>query len=124
MSNKKKKKLSVAEQKAEKYIYYGTIIGLVLGVILGFIGFILTDNMFWIELSPLILLFVGLGIGAILGKNKNLNTNKKVVKNLPHKNKYDIVLLVFNNSKRHVLIYFYYFIIYLSFISSLLFSSL
>ena len=33
MSNKKKKKLSVAEQKAEKYIYYGTIIGLVLGVI-------------------------------------------------------------------------------------------
>ena len=35
MSNKKKKKLSVAEQKAEKYIYYGTIIGLILGVILG-----------------------------------------------------------------------------------------
>ena len=57
MSNKKKKKLSVAEQKAEKYIYYGTIIGLVLGVILGFIGFILTDN------------------------------NKKVVKKQPHKNK-------------------------------------
>ena len=83
----KKKKLSVAEQKAEKYIYYGTIIGLVLGVILGFIGFILTDNMFWIALSPLILLFVGLGIGAILGKNKNLNTNKKVVKKQPHKNK-------------------------------------
>ena len=57
MSNKKKKKLSVAEQKAEKYIYYGTIIGLILG------------------------------IGAILGKNKNLNTNKKVVKKQSHKNK-------------------------------------
>ena len=87
MSTKKNKKLSVAEQKAEKYIYYGTIIGLILGVILGFIGFILTDNMFWIALSPLIVLFVGLGIGAILGKNKNLNTNKKVVKKQPHKNK-------------------------------------
>ena len=49
MSNKKKKKLSVAEQKAEKYIYYGTIIGLILGVILGFIRFILTDNMFWLH---------------------------------------------------------------------------
>lgn len=55
MSNKKKKKLSVAEQKAEKYIYYGTIIGLILVV--------------------------------ILGKNKNLNTNKKVVKKQSHKNK-------------------------------------
>ena len=43
--------------------------------------------MFWIALSPLILLFVGLGIGAILGKNKNLNTNKKVVKKQSHKNK-------------------------------------
>ena len=92
MSNKKKKKLSVAEQKAEKYIYYGTIIGLVLGVILGFIGFILTDNMFWIALSPLILLFVGLGIGAILGKNKTFLPFQSFANFIKKKKKYSKTL--------------------------------
>lgn len=35
MSNKKKKKKNLAEQKAEKYLSYGTLIGLGVGSYLG-----------------------------------------------------------------------------------------
>ena len=59
MSNKKKKKKNLAEQKAEKYLSYGTLIGLVAGLIIGTIAFLLTDNMFWMALAPIILLFIG-----------------------------------------------------------------
>ena len=70
MSNKKKKKKTLADEKAEKYLSYGTLIGLITGLLIGIIGFLLTDNMFWIALAPIILLFIGLGIGSYLGKSK------------------------------------------------------
>ena len=73
MSNKKKKKKSLAEEKAEKYLSYGTLIGLVLGLIIGTIAFLISDNMFWMALAPIILLFVGLGVGSYLGKSKKLS---------------------------------------------------
>lgn len=68
MSNKKNKKKNPANEKAEKYLSYGTIIGLVLGLTIGAVAFLLTDNMFWMALSPIILLFIGLGLGSYLGK--------------------------------------------------------
>ena len=67
MSNKKKKKKTFADEKAEKYLSYGTLIGLITGLLIGIIGFLLTDNMFWIALAP------GLGIGSYLGKSKKLS---------------------------------------------------
>ena len=73
MSNKKKNKKNLAEQKAEKYLSYGTLIGLVAGLILGTIAFLLTDNMFWMALAPIILLFIGLGVGSYLGKSGKLS---------------------------------------------------
>lgn len=73
MSNKKKKKKSLAEEKAEKYLSYGTLIGLVLGLIIGTIAFLISDNMFWMALAPIILLFIGLGVGSYLGKSKKLS---------------------------------------------------
>ena len=73
MSNKKKKKKTIADEKAEKYLSYGTLIGLITGLLIGIIGFLLTDNMFWIALAPIILLFIGLGIGSYLGKSKKLS---------------------------------------------------
>lgn len=73
MSNKKKKKKSLAEEKAEKYLSYGTLIGLVLGLIIGTIAFLISDNMFWMALAPIILLFVGLGVGSYLGKSKKFS---------------------------------------------------
>ena len=69
MSNKKKNKKNLAEQKAEKYLSYGTLIGLVAGLIIGTIAFLLTDNMFWMALAPIILLFIGLGVGSYFGKS-------------------------------------------------------
>lgn len=73
MSNKKKKKKGLAEEKAEKYLSYGTLIGLVLGLIIGTIAFLISDNMFWMALAPIILLFIGLGVGSYLGKSKKLS---------------------------------------------------
>lgn len=73
MSNKKKKKKTFADEKAEKYLSYGTLIGLITGLLIGIIGFLLTDNMFLIALAPIILLFIGLGIGSYLGKSKKLS---------------------------------------------------
>ena len=71
MSNKKKNKKTLADEKAEKYLSYGTLIGLVIGII----AFLLTDNMFWMALAPIILLFVGLGIGSYL--SKKIKSSKK-----------------------------------------------
>ena len=73
MSNKKKQKKGLAEEKAEKYLSYGTLIGLVLGLIIGTIAFLISDNMFWMALAPIILLFVGLGVGSYLGKSKKFS---------------------------------------------------
>ncbi|MBX9139331.1 MULTISPECIES: hypothetical protein [unclassified Clostridium] len=70
MSNKKKNKKSAVNEKAEKYLSYGTLIGLVIGLIIGTTVFLLTDNMFWMALAPIVLLFAGLGIGSYLGKSK------------------------------------------------------
>lgn len=78
MSNKKKnKKNANRNDKAEKYLSYGTIIGLVIGVIIAFILLVITDNMLWMVL-PIITLFVGLGISSfIANKDKNKpSTNK------------------------------------------------
>lgn len=65
-----KKKKNVKNIRAEKYLSYGTLIGLIIGLIIGTIVFLLTDNMFWMALSPIILLFIGLGLGSYLGKSK------------------------------------------------------
>lgn len=70
MSNKKKVKISPAQKRADKFLYWVTIIGLILGVLIGSIIFFITDNMFWIALCPIIFLFLGLGLGSFLGKNK------------------------------------------------------
>ncbi|MEN8075789.1 hypothetical protein ABFP60_02440 [Clostridioides difficile] len=70
MSKKNKNKKNVKNIKAEKYLSYGTLIGLIIGLVIGTIVFLLTDNMFWMALSPIILLFVGLGLGSYLGKSK------------------------------------------------------
>ena len=35
MSNKKKVKISPAQKRADKFLYWGTIIGLILGVLIG-----------------------------------------------------------------------------------------
>lgn len=67
MSSKKKK--NSINKISEKYLSYGTLIGLVVGLIVGTIAFLLTDNMFWMALAPIILLFLGLGIGSFLSKN-------------------------------------------------------
>lgn len=67
-----KKKKNVKNIKAEKYLSYGTLIGLIIGLIIGTIVFLLTDNMFWMALTPIILLFAGLAIGSYLGKNKKV----------------------------------------------------
>ena len=70
MSKKNKNKKNVENIKAEKYLSYGTLIGLIIGLVIGTIVFLLTDNMFWMALSPIIILFVGLGLGSYLGKSK------------------------------------------------------
>ena len=70
MSNKKKNKTSAVNENAEKYLSYGTLRGLVIGLIIGTTVFLLTDNMFWMALAPIVLLFAGLGIGSYLGKSK------------------------------------------------------
>lgn len=75
MSIKKKNKKTLADEKAEKYLSYGTLIGLVIGLVIGIIAFLLTDNMFWMALAPIILLFVGLGIGSYL--SKKIKSSKK-----------------------------------------------
>mgnify|MGYP003305739875 CR=1 FL=1 len=78
MSNNKKKKNKKTNERAEKLLSYGTIIGLVIGTIIGIILFLLTDNMFWMACTPIVTLFVGLGIGSYLG-------NKKPVKGIHKK---------------------------------------
>lgn len=72
----KKKKKSLAEKKAEIYLSYGTLIGLIIGLVFGTIVFLLTDNMFWIALAPIISLFIGLGVGSYLGKNIKLTKKR------------------------------------------------
>ena len=76
--SKKKKKLSKHNEKAEKILSFGIISGLVIGVLVAFVLFILTDNMFWMACTPIVTLFVGLGIGSYLG-------NKKPVKGIHKK---------------------------------------
>ena len=70
MSKKKKNKKNSSDAKTEKYLSYGTVLGLIIGLIIGTIVFLLTDNMFWMALSPIILLFLGLGLGSYLGRSK------------------------------------------------------
>lgn len=70
MSNKKSKKKSL-NTKLEKYVSYGTLLGLIIGSISGILLFIITDNMFWFALAPITLMFLGLCIGSYLGSNKS-----------------------------------------------------
>ena len=49
---------------------YGTVIGLIVGLIIGSVIFFFTDNMFWLALSPIICLFIGLGIGSYFPNTK------------------------------------------------------
>ncbi|SCJ71385.1 Uncharacterised protein [uncultured Clostridium sp.] len=65
--SKKKKKLSKHNEKAEKILSFGIISGLVIGVLVAFVLFILTDNMFWMVL-PLITTFVGFAISSLINK--------------------------------------------------------
>lgn len=65
--SKKKKKLSKQEEKSEKILFYGIVSGLAVGVLIGFVFFILTDNMFWM-ISPIITLFIGLAISSLINK--------------------------------------------------------
>lgn len=80
MSNKKKiKKISKKNEKTEKYLFYGIISGLVIGVIMAFILLIITDNVLWMTL-PVITLFLGLGISSIIvnkGSSKAKNPVNK-----------------------------------------------
>ena len=76
--SKKKKKLSKQEEKAEKILFYGIVSGLAIGVLIGFVLFILTDNMFWMVL-PIITLFIGLAISSLINKGNSKpkpSTNK------------------------------------------------
>ena len=75
MSNKKKNKKSAEIIKSEKYLSYCTMGGLILGVIFGIIICYFTENLFWLALSPVITLFLGIAVGSILGKPKK-NTKK------------------------------------------------
>ncbi len=68
--SKKKKKLSKHDEKEEKILFYGIISGLAIGVLLAFILFILTDNMFWMVL-PLITTFIGFAISSLINKGNS-----------------------------------------------------
>lgn len=65
----KKNIKSSRNTKSEKYLFYGTILGLIIGLIIGTIAFLLTDNIFWMT-TPIIFLFFGLVLGSYLGRNK------------------------------------------------------
>ncbi|CUP20939.1 hypothetical protein H8S10_05190 [Clostridium sp. NSJ-49] len=67
---KKKNKQSKRNEQAEKILYYGIVSGLTIGVIIAFILFILTDNMFWMVL-PLITLFIGFAISSLINKRNS-----------------------------------------------------
>lgn len=76
--SKKKKRLSKQEEKSEKLLFYGIVSGLAIGVLIGFVLFMLTDNMFWMVL-PIITLFIGLAISSFINKGNSKpkpSTNK------------------------------------------------
>lgn len=59
--NKNKKNVEIPNS-----LSYGTVIGLIIGSVI----FFFTDNMFWLALSPIICLFIGLGIGSYFPNTK------------------------------------------------------
>ncbi len=63
--NKNKKNVEIPNS-----LSYGTVIGLIVGLIIGSVIFFFTDNMFWLALSPIICLFIGLGIGSYFPNTK------------------------------------------------------
>lgn len=76
----KKKKKQTTNPIIEKYLTYGTIAGLVLGLLIGIITFIFTDNMLWLALPTIVLFFIGLGLGSYLGNKKAKQPKIKTAK--------------------------------------------
>lgn len=72
MSNRNSRRQNKNNKNIEtqKSLSYGTIIGLIIGLIIGTVIFFLTDNMFWLALSPIVCLFIGLGISSFLPNTK------------------------------------------------------
>lgn len=66
--NKHKNNNKIIE--SQNSLSYGTIIGLIIGLIIGAIIFLFTDNMFWLALSPIVCLFIGLGISSFFQSTK------------------------------------------------------
>lgn len=76
MSKKKKVK---RDTQADKNLSYGIIGGLSIGIIIGFILLIVTDNMLWMTL-PIATLFIGMAIATLISNKQNTTLKSKVKK--------------------------------------------
>lgn len=74
--SKKTKKRNPQVIKAEKYLSYGTIIGLISGIIIGLIICLITKNLFWLALTPIITLFLGIAVSSILSSPKKVQKKR------------------------------------------------